>query len=227
MKSINTVMNKNKILKHYFVGISLGSQNSSETGIAILDKNLKIITLDKIFSMQDINFFFENFISKQNAIFMVSMADDATMLNCKWKVLAKKFQHLDKNPAFQNRSNWMNRFTTRGAELFGKYKNEGIDIFRYDISELKRIFGLSKIYKDRSPADCKYLQSALKVKFLLDGIMSNMIPASQLEAILGAILARQMYLGKNNVDYKRIYKYMGLDVINLTHDPFKAEIVLF
>ena len=43
--------------KLYFVGISLGSCSTNETGVAIIDKNLNIITLDKLFSMEDVRFF--------------------------------------------------------------------------------------------------------------------------------------------------------------------------
>ena len=218
---MSVVLNNN--LKHQFVGISLGSQSSADTGVAILDKNLKIITLDKLYTIQDLTFFFDNFSSKKNAIFMISIADDSTMLNCKWKVLAKKFQNLNNNVDFPNRHDWMNRLTSRGAELFKEYKNKGADIFRYDIAELKKILGLYGIYKTRTPAECKYLQSALRVKFKMDDIMPNMLPASQLEAILGAILARQIYLGKENIDYNEIYSFKELPVLNLMLDPFSSS----
>ncbi len=210
----------NQQLKHAFIGISLSPQSNTETGIAILDNDLKIMTLDKAFSMQDISHFFSNYPSKNNAVIAVSMADDVTMLNSKWKVLAKKFQVLAGTEAIRNRQGWVNKYTNRAAELLLQYKNEGVDVFRFDLPELKKALGLAAVYKDRSPADCKYLQNALKVKFLLQDIMTNMLPASQLEAILGAILAHTIYYGHEGEDYKVLYDYKGLEVVNFARDNF-------
>ena len=43
--------------KHYFAGISLASGASIDTGAAVLDRDLKVITLDKLFTMEDVKFF--------------------------------------------------------------------------------------------------------------------------------------------------------------------------
>ena len=42
----NRLFDKFFTIKLYFVGVSLGNCSTSETGVAILDKNLNIITLD-------------------------------------------------------------------------------------------------------------------------------------------------------------------------------------
>ena len=90
-----------------------------------------------------------------------------------------------------------------------------MDIFRYDIHEIKYSLGLSGIYKDRSPVDCKALQSALKFRFGFKELPSNMLPVSQLEAILGAYLG---YLMKFNDEYlipKVKSNYQGIDVVGI------------
>lgn len=207
----------NNNLKHYFVGISLSPASNTETGIAVLDSNLKIILLDKAFSVQDLFYFFDNFNSKKNSIISVSLASDVTMLNSKWKVLAKKFQLLHTSKNLHNRQNWTGKYTNRGAELFLQYKQQDIDIIRFDLIELKKALGIASFYKDRSPLDCKYLQSVLKFKFLLEDIPSNMLPASQIEAILGALLAYKVYIGKQDEDYKILYEYKKLPVVNLLY----------
>ena len=53
----NVLMKKNFENKLYFVGISLGSNSTNETGVAVIDRDLNIITLDKLFSMEDVRFF--------------------------------------------------------------------------------------------------------------------------------------------------------------------------
>ena len=50
--------------KHYFAGISLASGASIDTGAAVLDRDLKVITLDKLFTMEDVKFFINNFAGK-------------------------------------------------------------------------------------------------------------------------------------------------------------------
>ena len=210
----------NKNLKHTFVGISLAPHSNSETGIAILDENLKIITLDKIFTMDDMHFFFEKFVSKKNAVVMVSLAEDATMLNSKWKVLAKKFQMTEPSKDnFPNRQNWLLKYSNRASELLENQRKEGVDIFRFDIIEIKKALGLYGVYKHRSPADCKYLQSALKINFGIEDILSNMLPASQLEAILGAILAYKVYNGTIDLDYEILGNFKNVPILNLTTCP--------
>ena len=209
-------INFHKNLKHTFLGISLAPHSNSETGIAILDENLKIITLDKVFTMEDLHLFFKNFVSKKNAIVTVSLAEDATMLNSKWKVLAKKFQMLEADKEhFPNRQNWLLKYSNRASELIEHLHQEGVDIFRFDIIEIKKALGLYGVYKHRSPADCKYLQSALKINFRIEDIVNNMLPASQLEAILGAILAHKVYHGSNNVDYEVLGNFKNIPILNL------------
>ena len=65
-------------------------------------------------------------------------------------------------------------------------------------------------YRERSSADCKFLQSMLKLECGFDNLPSNMLPAAQLEAIVGTILAEE-YL-KNNTE--KIFEFKDLDVIN-------------
>lgn len=209
----------NNNLKHYFIGIALAPQSTVETGIAVLDKDLNIITLDKAFSMQDLDFFFENFSSLKNSVVMASIPENMTLLNSKWKVLARKFQVLDSHKLLKNRQDWVTKTTNRGSELFSAYKKEGIDIFRFDVIELKKAWGLATIHKDRSPGDCKYVQNVLKMKFMLENIPSNMFPASQLEAILGAILAHRVYYGELGVDYKITGSYYEIDIVNAVYSP--------
>ena len=72
--------------KQYFVGISLGSAASTETGAAVLDSSLNVITLDKLFTMEDVKYFLDNFVGKQNAVFNIALPENPTMLNAKWKL---------------------------------------------------------------------------------------------------------------------------------------------
>lgn len=201
--------------KLYFVGISLGSNSTNETGVAIIDKNLNIITLDKLFSMEDVRFFFKRMVGKQNSIINIALPENPQMLNAKWKLLSREYQLIQSCELINHDSDWIQRYSHRGCDFFKELKSQGVDVFRYDIHELKSSFGLSGVYKDRSPVDCKALQSALKYRFGFKELPSNMLPVSQLEAILGAYLGFIMASDKTEYNAKIKAKYNDISVIGL------------
>lgn len=194
------------------VGISLGANSSIESGVAVREiATGKLIYVDKLFSMNDVSLFFENYPSLKNSVFCVSLAWDNTMLEGKWRVLSKPYQLIHSNDRFLNTDNWMQRFSTRGAELFGNIKEEGIDISRFEVYLTRQKFNLYSNFKERSSADCKFLQGTLRNEFGFEELPTNMMPVAQLEAIVGSILAEEKL--KNNTT--KIFDFKGLDVINL------------
>ena len=75
---------------------------------------------------------------------------------------------------------------------------------------------LNSCYKERSPADCKFLQQTLKFEYGLD-LPTNMMPMSQLEAVVGAILAREKSENPQNV--RIISDFKGFNVIDFVKNP--------
>lgn len=211
----NILDTKKLASKFYFVGISLGSCSANETGVAIIDKNMNIITLDKLFSMEDVRFFFKRFAGKNNAIINVALPENPTMLNAKWKLLSREYQLIQSNELINHDSDWIQRYSHRGCDVLSSLKEEGIDVFRYDIHELKSSLGLSGVYKDRSPVDCKALQSALKYKFGFKGLPANMLPVSHLEAILGAYLGIIMTQDTTGYNCKVKANYKDIEVVGV------------
>ena len=120
------------------------------------------------------------------------------------------------NEHLLNNDKWADRFSTRGCDCLNALKNDGVEIYRYDLYDLKTFLGLNSLYKDRTPADCKYLQSFLKYEFTLDNLPSNLLPVSQLEAILGAYLSYIINTGTLNEDYKKKFEFKGIDVMGLS-----------
>ncbi len=198
-------------MSNYYIGLSLGAASSIESGVAVLQDNGQLCYVDKLFSINDVIFFFDNFSSLKNSSVMVSLPWDNAMLNGKWRVLSKPYQRINENPLFLNKDNWMQRYSPRGSDYLLKLHDAGIDIKRFEIYLTRQKLNLYSNYKERSPADCKFFQSALKLNYGFSNMPSNMIPAAQLEAIAGALLAREYKKGKT----KRIFEYNGLDVINI------------
>lgn len=203
----------NKQEKLSFVGISLSSTTTTESAAAILDKNLKIITLDKLFSMQDVQFFLDNLPGKKNSIIVVSIPENETMISSKWKFNSRNYHAVNLNSPIKNTDSWATRFSTRGCEYFSELKAKNLDIFRFDIDNAKKSIGYCSPFKDRTPTDCKSIQNTLKMKFGMRELPTNMLPVAQLEAILGACLAQTIANKEENEDYKKLYEYCDIDVL--------------
>lgn len=196
----------------HFVGLSIGPSSSVESGIAVREAlSGKLIHLDKLYSMNDISLFFENYPSLKNSIICASLPWDNTMLEGKWRVLSKPYQMIHTLGRFPNTDNWMQRFSTRGSDLFLNLYEQGTDISRFEIYLTRQKFNLYSNYKERSSADCKFLQSALKFEYGFDELPSNMLPVAQLEAIVGTLLAEKKLQNKTS----KIFDFKNLDVINL------------
>ena len=197
----------------YSVGMSLGPSSSVESGVAVREiATGKLIYVDKLFSMSDVQLFFDNYSSIQNSVFCISLPWDNTMMEGKWRVLSKPYQLIHENEdRFLNRDNWMQRFAPRGSELFMKLKEEGADISRFEVYLTRQKFNLYSNFKERSSADCKFLQSALKYEYNFDSLPANMMPVAQLEAIVGCLLGEEKL--KNNTG--KIFEFRGLHGINL------------
>ena len=197
----------------YSVGMSLGPSSSVESGVAVREiATGKLIYVDKLFSMSDVQLFFDNYSSIQNSVFCISLPWDNTMMEGKWRVLSKPYQLIHENEdRFLNRDNWMQRFAPRGSELFMKLKEEGADISRFEVYLTRQKFNLYSNFKERSSSDCKFLLFALKYEYNFDSLPANMMPVAQLEAIVGCLLGEEKL--KNNTG--KIFEFRGLDVINL------------
>lgn len=200
-------------MMQYSVGLSLGPSSSVESGVAVMELATgKLIYVDKLFSMSDVQLFFDNYTSIKDSVFCVSLPWDNTMMEGKWRVLSKPYQLIhSKEDEFLNKDNWMQRFSPRGSDLLFGLKNNGVDVSRYEVYLTRQKLNLYSNFKERSSADCKFLQSALKYEYGFDEMPVNMMPVAQLEAIVGAILGREKLQGKT----EEIFQFRNLSVINV------------
>ncbi len=211
---------------NYYIGLSLASGSSIDSGVAVIDENNKIILIDKLYKMSDVVFFFENFSSLKNSKLCVSVPSDRTMLDGKWRILSKPYQLVSSNKNMPNRDNWTQRQSSRGSEYLKELVEKGIEVTRFDIYMTRQSLHLNSCYKDRSPADCKFLQEALKYEWGFDELPTNMMPMSHLEAILGAILAKEYSNNPDNINV--IYNFKGLDVIDIKENlSISTDVYMF
>ena len=196
----------------HLVGLSIGSNSSIESGVAVREiSSGKLIYLDKLFSMNDISLFFENYPSIKNSIICASLPWDYTMLEGKWRVLSKPYQMIQTLGNFPNIDNWTQRFSNRGSDLLSSLESNGAEIYRFEVYLARQKLRLYSNYKERSSADCKFLQNILKNEYGFDDLPSNMMPVAQLEAIIGTLIG----LEKLNNNTKELFNFKGIDVINV------------
>ena len=201
---------------NYYVGLSLAASSGMDSGIAILDENDTLILVDKLYTMNDVMFFFDNFPSLKYSKICVSLVWDRTMLNGKWRILGKPYQMVATNPLIPNREGWTQRYSTRGCEYFKSLMEKGVEINRFELYLTRQSMHLNSCYKERSPADCKFLQQTLKNEWHID-LPLNMMPMSQLEAIVGAILAKENTKNPDNI--KVLSHFRDANVIDVINNP--------
>ena len=198
-------------MTEYYVGMSLSPASTIKTGVVVLDENNTLILVDKLFSMNDVQFFFENFSSLKNSKVCVSLPWDNTLMTGKWRILSKPYQMVTTHKGFLNTENWLQRYSNRGCDCLNKLVSQGIDVKRFDLYMSRLKLNLYSNFKQRSPADCKFLQNILKNEFGFFDIPANMMPAGALEAIVGSLVARAYAQDKTH----KIADFNGIDVINV------------
>ncbi len=201
---------------NYYIGLALSSGSSMDSGVAVLDEDNNLITVDKLYKMDDIMFFFDNFPSLKESHIAVSLAWDRTMLEGKWRVLGKPYQMVSTNENMPNRDNWTQRYSTRGSDYFKSLTEKVSGINRFELYLTRQSMNLNSGFLERSSGDCKFLQQTLKLEWGLD-LPQNMMPMSQLEAIVGALLAKENAKNPDNV--KVVSQFRDLNVIDVTLRP--------
>lgn len=207
---------------NYFIGLSLASNSTMDSGVAVLDSDNNLIMLDKLYKMNDVIFFFDNFSSLNYSKICVSLPNDRTMLEGKWRICGKQYQMVSTNQNILNRNNWTQRYSTRSCDYFNSLVEKGISVDRFELFMTRQTMHLDSCYKDRSPADCKFLQQVLKTEWNID-LPSNMMPMSQMEAIVGALLARESVNNPDNI--RIISNFKNFNVIDYKSCPQRFEII--
>lgn len=209
---------------NYYVGLSLTAGSTLDTGLAILDEDYNLIMVDKLYKMSDVAFFFENFSSLKQSKLCVSLPWDRTLLNGKWRILSKPYQLVASNEHIKNIDNWTQRYSTRGCDFFNSLIEQGIEVNRFELYLTRQSLHLNSCYRERTPADCKFLQQVLTNEWGID-LPTNMMPMSQLEAIVGAILAMENTKNPDNI--KEIFNFRGQKVINIkSNSDVKSRLLI-
>lgn len=217
--SLREIKNRSKKVsnfnsKYYFVGISVSPNPGIETGIAIIDRDLNLIRVDKLYNLNELAPYIMNVGPATNIVACVDLPKNLTMLNGKWKIQARYNRIFKINKGEIGDFSWAQRFSDRGTEICSLLNTHGIDTYRYYSYFTKNMLHLNGPYKSRSPEACKHLQMSIQNILNVKGVPQNLIPLSGLDAIIGAYTARKASLEQENQECKCVGTFKDIPIIS-------------
>ncbi len=196
--------------ENFFIGLSLSNSSNYDSSVCVLDRNSKILLLDKFYFTQDIELFFQTSPYIHKSLFCVSVPYDNSLLDGKWRIHSKNYKML--GDYFKiNRQKWTKRLSNRLCGALLDLHEEGVKVFRCDINQLRQAYGLNAHYLSRTSLDCKNLQTSLKLKYNFAELPENMLAASSLEAIICAMFAKYISFGGET---SNMFDFEGLEVLS-------------
>lgn len=196
--------------ENFFIGLSLSNSSNYDSSVCVLDRNSKILLLDKFYFTQDIELFFQTSPYMHKSLLCVSVPYDNSLLDGKWRIHSKNYKML--GDYFKiDRQKWTKRLSNRLCPALLNLNEEGIRVYRCDINQLRQAYGLNAHYLSRTSLDCKNLQTSLKLKYNFNELPENMLAASSLEAIICAMFAKYIAFGGET---SNMFDFEGLEVLS-------------
>lgn len=194
----------------FYIGVTPANEPSNEIGVCILDNNLNITYLDRFNSIKEFNFFIDNLSNKSLTSILISLPMAFNLLDSKWKLNAQKTVLNDLNCDLPKKK-WNNQYSEKLSSILMNYKDNFKIIYRYNIKQVRMMLNLQSPYINHSSADCRFLQSALKLKFNISPISNNLYPITQIEAILGAYCV--FLIANNKKSFKTEKTFKEIEVV--------------
>ena len=189
----------------FYIGITPANEPSNEVGVCILDNFLNITYLDRFNSIKEFSFFIDNLSNKSLTSILISLPMAFNLLDAKWKLNAQKTVLNDLNCDLPQKK-WNNQYSEKLSSILMCYKDSFKIIYRYNIKQVRMMLNLQSPYISHSSDDCRFLQSALKLKFNISPISTNLYPITQIEAILGAYCAFLIANNKKSFKIEQSFK---------------------
>lgn len=198
--------------KFCFVGISLASSSQTESGIAVLDRNLNLLRVDKVFAINDLEPYIKNIAPADSLVICVDLPKNAASLTGKWRQEAKGVSFFKPRKVSETDYEWADRFSDRGSDLCKTLSSMEIDVYRYYCYFTKNILNLNPPYRSRTPVACKALQMNIQNYLKINYIPNNLIALSGLNAIIGAYTAWTIATSHEGKGYKFIGAHNDINI---------------
>lgn len=216
-ENIENIENTIISVKNCYVGISLGSSASAETGIAVIDNDFNLVRVDKVFNITDLTAYLNKLGPTKNMVVCVDLPKNMPVNSSKWKLEEKNVRplKLNKNKDTSDMTNgWCERFSERGNDFCKTLSDAGADVYRYYCYYTKNLLRLISPYKYRSSVECKFLQTSIQNKLKINNIPNNLLPISGLDALIGAYTALRISKTHENIGFKIIGEFKDFRIVS-------------
>lgn len=204
--------------KWYFVGIDMAPIDSLETGVAVLDRQRRLVRMDKLNDDANLLLFLDNLGPADNLVVSLDIPKSLNIAS-KWRQQQVKMHPLQLDG--QALEVPTDRFAQRAKDFYDAVTQRGILITSFFTPHAKLRYELNTPYRSRSPQGCRALQALLKQRLHVQDVPSNLAPSSVLDAMVGAYSSWLLVHGVEQQHF-RLYRD---DERRLYFDPLQRLIV--
>lgn len=193
--------------KWYFVGIDMAPIENLETGITVIDRNRRIMRMDKLNDDEELLLFLSNLAPPENLVVALDIPKSLSIPS-KWRQQQIKMHPLrlgEKVPNEVKDPVPTDRYAQRAKDFYDAVSDKGILIFSFFTAHAKLRYGLNIPFRSRSPQGCRAMQALLKQRLGIRDIPNNLAPSSVLDAMIGAYTSWLLCKGKEN-DHFKLYE---------------------
>lgn len=209
-----------------FIGIDMAPIETLETGVTMIDRDRKLLRMDKLDRDDEILGFIRNLGQKDKLIIALDVPKSLGIQG-KWRQQKVKMHPFSVSPTkrtegAEGEKIHHDRFAERALAFYQTLKDEGYFIFNFFTGHARMGYDLNVPFKSRTPQGCRAQQAAIREYLKLQNMPNNLAPSSVLDAMVGAYAAWSVWVGRDKVDFQfylddaeRLY----LNPLQRTPDP--------
>ncbi len=192
--------------KWLFVGIDLAPIDSLETGISVIDRDRRIVRMEKMNDDDQLLQFIDRLSPVDNIIVALDIPKSLNIVS-KWRQQQIKMHPGRVSiPAFgdfiEPGSVPSERFAQRAKDFYDALESRGILTVGFFAAHAKLRYSLNIPFRSRSPQGCRALQAALRQRLQIKDVPTNLAPSSVLDAMVGAYTAWLFCYGREAEHFK-------------------------
>lgn len=186
--------------KLYFVGIDMAPIENLETGIAVLDRDKRLVRMDKLNTDEQLELFLKNLAPRENLVVSLDVPKSLSIPS-KWRQQQVKMHPLQLRPD-TNDGAPSDRFAQRAKDFYQAMDEYGVFMVNFFTSHARLRYDLSIPFRNRSPQGCRALQGLLKQRLDIKDVPTNLAPSSVLDAMVAAYAAWGIVYGEEGKDFQ-------------------------
>jgi hypothetical protein len=190
--------------KWLFVGIDMAPIENLETGIAVLDRDRRMMRMDKLNGDDELMLFLGNLAPPENLVVALDIPKSLNIPS-KWRQQQIKMHPLHLGEPYFNGYRELvptDRYAQRAKDFYDAVNKKGILVVSFFTAHAKLRYGLNIPFRHRSPQGCRAMQAMMKQRLGIKDVPSNLAPSSVLDAMIGAYTSWLLCKGKEGEHFK-------------------------